>query len=319
MTKIVTLTMNPCVDLASETGELDLEGRKTRCGEPALYPGGGGINVARGIASLGGEVLAIYPSGGSGGERLRRLLDGQGLQHQPVAITGAIRQNLSLVEHGGGRRLHLVFPGPELKPHEWRACAEALFQVDPPPPYVVLSGSLPPGVPNDFYAVLAHRCAERGSRVIVDASGPALESALAAGVFLIKPNRREFEQLFNLAPNAREPCIAKMKELVDRGAAQAVVVTVGDQGALLVSADRQVHLRPPAVEGESPVGAGDSLVAALVQRLATGGSLVGALADGVAAAAAAVKTGGTELYRPHDLRALREEILIEELQEAASM
>jgi 6-phosphofructokinase 2 len=305
--------MNPSIDLASKTEQIEIEGRKTRCFEPREYPGGGGINVARGVTAEGGEALAIYPSGRQDGERLRALLQHYGVASKVVPIEGAIRRNLSINEEGSGRHLHLVFPGPSLSEPEWRACADAVAEVQPAPRYVVLSGSLPPDVPANFYADVAARCSKKGSHVIVDTSGEALQSVLGAQVFLLKINRREFAQLFGIPARSTAHCIRKMAQLVADGVATAVVVTVGAEGALLVSADRRVQVRPPPTEGRSPVGAGDSLVAALVQQLATGSGLVGALKQGVAAAAAAVKTGGTELYRPQEVRRIRSAVRVEDM------
>lgn len=187
-----------------------------------------------------------------------------------------------------------------------------MAEIDPAPQYVVLSGSLPRDVPADFYADVAARCGRNGSLVIVDTSGEALQSVLRAQVFLLKINRREFAQLFGVPARSTPHCIRKMAEVIADGTATAVVVTVGAEGALLVSADRRVQVRPPAIEGRSPVGAGDSLVAALVQQLATGSDLVEALKQGVAAAAAVVKTGGTELYHPQEVRRIRSAVRVED-------
>jgi len=311
MSSVVTLTMNPSVDLVAETDRMDLSGAKTRSAEPSCYPGGGGINVARGIAALGGEVLAVYPSGGEIGQQLDRLVTEAGIEHRVTRIGGYTRQNVSLRERPDGRHLHLVFPGPRLGADEWRACADAVAGIEPPPDYLVMSGSLPPGVPADFYAQLAGRCAERGSRVMVDTSGPALEAVLEAGVYLLKPNRREFARLFDLSADGQEGYVPRMRELVERGAAEAVVVTIGEAGALLATAERCVHVRPPDTPGRNPVGAGDSLVAGLVAGLAAGNDLVEALAQGVAAAAAAVKEGG-DLYRVDDLESIRGRVRVED-------
>jgi 6-phosphofructokinase 2 len=211
--------------------------------------------------------------------------------------------------------LHLVFPGPELAEREWRACADAVLRIDPRPDYVVLSGSLPPGVPTDFYADLAGRCAGRGSRVLLDTTGPALEQALNARIplFLAKPNRKEFRQLFEMDADQPRDFVRRMESVVNQDVAEALVVTLGNQGALLVSRESKLHLRPPEIEGRAPVGAGDSFVSALVHCLAEGGDLAEAARHGVAAAAAAVKSRDPQLYRPEELEAMRHEVRVEDL------
>lgn len=315
---IATLTMNPCIDLLCEADTVDLDGHKTRCSEPVARPGGGGINVAREVRALGGEVVAVYACGGAPGRALTRLLEQDGVRRRPVAITGSIRQNIALSARDGSQRLHLVFPGPTLSAKESEDCAAALLQLDPAPDYVVLSGSLPPGVPRDFYADLAGRCSARGSRVIVDTSGPALESVLQAGVFLVKPNRSEFERLFGLDPGDCDACVAEMEVLVARGGARAMVVTLGADGALLIGEGYRVQVKPPPAEAGNAVGAGDSLVAALVHRLDRDGSLLEGLVSGVAAAADVVDAGDAEARDERSRRALRERVQVSELPRAVS-
>jgi 6-phosphofructokinase 2 len=288
MAAIVTLTMNPALDLTSDTEALD-PGHKTRCAPPRRTPGGGGINVARG---------------------LRQLLAELDVPARTLPIIGDLRQNLSLRAHDTGEVLHLVFPGPELNEQEWQACDDAMASLDPVPDLVVMSGSLPPGVPLDFYAGVARRVAGRGSRVVLDTNGPALRATLDAGapLYLIKPNRNECRELFDVAGDDPDDYLAALDDILRDGAAEAVVVTLGAQGAVLASRDLRVYLRPPAIEGRAPVGAGDSFVSALVHRLAAGDALLLAAIDGVAAAAAAVKTRDTSLFRPDDLPALGAEV-----------
>ncbi len=313
MPDVVTLTMNPALDLSSETEQLN-PGQKTRCSQPRRTPGGGGINVARALHSLGTDVLAVYPSGGPTGQRLDRLLDQAGIRTQPLPIEGDIRANLSLAEQaphqGSPRVLHLVFPGPQLAEHEWRACGEALEAISPAPRYVVLSGSLPPGVPAGFYADVAQRVSERGSRVVLDTSAQTLDATLRAQppLFLIKPNRHECHQLFKVEREEPKAYLAGMDALLAQGTAEAIVVTLGSQGAVLAAEGLRMHLQPPPVEGRAPMGAGDSFVSALIHRLTQDGTLPEAVRDGVAAAAAAVKTRDANLYRKQDLEQLRSQV-----------
>jgi 6-phosphofructokinase 2 len=254
------------------------------------------------------------------GEQIDRLLAEAGVPTRPVPVAADVRQNLALTERETGHTLHLVFPGSELSVPERQACVDAVLEVSPAPRYVVLSGSLPPGVPDDFYADLAKRCAGRGSRVLLDTGGPALKATLGAKapLFLVKPNRKELEALFEFQGERPADYLPKMESLLEQGAAEAVVMTMGGEGALLGTAEHRLHLRPPRVEGRAPVGAGDSFVSALVQRLAEGGDLADAARHGVAAAAAAVKTRDPQLYRPEDLEDLRDQVTMIEFTKGGS-
>ena len=315
MPRILTLTLNPALDLVSETERLAPE-RKTRCAAPRRTAGGGGINVARGVHALGGEVLALHTSGGPVGELMERLLAEEGLPAGAIPIAGDIRQNLAIADRERDEMLHLVFPGPRLAEDEWRACAEAVLGARPAPDYLVLSGSLPPGVPEDFYAELATRATQAGMRVLLDTTGPPLEAALEARVplFLAKPNRREFRQLAGLEQPGPADYLAAMESLLEDRAARALVVTLGSDGALLAAEDGQrLHLHPPPTPGRAPVGAGDTFVAALVHRLVAGDELPDACRVGVAAAAAAVRSREPGLADPRDVQEALREVRVDDL------
>ncbi|MFP4077395.1 MAG: 1-phosphofructokinase family hexose kinase [Halochromatium sp.] len=317
MPDVVTLTMNPALDLSSETEQLT-PGKKTRCSLPRHTPGGGGINVARGLHRLGTDVLAVYPSGGPTGQRLDGLLNQAGIRTQSLPIEGDIRENLSLAEQAphleSPKVFHLVFPGPTLAEREWQTVPEALEAIAPAPRYLVLSGSLPPGVPADFYAEVAQRVSQRGTRVVLDTAAPTLDATLSAQppLFLIKPNHHECHQLFKVEREEPEAYLTGMDALLAKGTAEAIVVTLGSQGAVVAAEGLRLHLQPPSVEGRAPMGAGDSFVSALIHRLTQDGRLSEAARDGVAAAAAAVKIRDANLYRKQDLEQLRSQVQIHE-------
>ena len=194
MKTIVTMTMNPAIDKSSSVGHVVAE-RKLYCRPPRFDPGGGGVNVCRAIKKLGGESMLLYPAGGLPGERLQQLLDQEGLDHRPFPVKGMTRESLVILEESTGRQYRFGMPGPEFQEHEWEQSLNALSALEPSPDYLVASGSLPPGVPTDFYARVARAGKERGARVIIDVAGEALEKALQEGVYLIKPNVREFREL----------------------------------------------------------------------------------------------------------------------------
>jgi len=311
MQGIVTLTMNPAVDKSSSVQNVIPE-RKLRCGAPRYEPGGGGINVSRAIHRLGGESTAFYPAGGHLGEMLRSLLDREGIDHCPVTIGGLTRQNLTIYEECTGQQFRFGMPGPEVAEKEWDQLLENLLNHHPTPAYIVASGSLPSGIPKDFYARIAKSAKSLGAKMIVDTSGEAFSLAVREGVFLIKPNLRELEDLGDagaLKEESDQEALAR--QIIEKGRSEAVVISLGGAGALLVEKNGHQRLRAPTVPIRSKVGAGDSMVAGITLRLAQGHSLVEAVRFGVAAGAAAVMTPGTELCRKEDAESLYHKIAVE--------
>jgi 6-phosphofructokinase 2 len=303
MDSIVTLTLNPALDTSTQVATVAAE-HKLRCAPPRHDPGGGGINVARAISQLGGTARVLYTAGGVNGELLGQLLDQHAVQQQPIAINGDTRQSFTVLEQSSDLQYRFSLPGPELKAHEWQEALRLLTELDPIPAYLVASGSLPPGVPDAFYAQVAELGRERGYKVIVDTSGEALCKAAAAGVFLLKPNLRELAMLAGreLGSEAAQEQVAR--DLVRNGSCEVVVVSLGAAGVLLVTSELCRRMRSPTVPIVSKVGAGDSTVAGITLALARNQPLVEAVRFGVACGAAAVMTPGTELCRRADAEQL---------------
>lgn len=305
MKTIVTITLNPAIDKSSSVEHVVAE-KKLYCKPPRFEPGGGAVNVSRAIRKLGGESVLLYPAGGLTGERLQELLEQEGLDHRPFRIEGLIRESLVILEESTGQQYRFGMPGPELLKQEWEQFLQELSAIDPPPDYLVASGSLPPGVPADFYARVARVGKARGARVIVDVSGEALEEAIEEGVYLIKPNVGEFRKLVGEDIKEKSQIRAEAKKLVRSGRCEVLIISLGAAGALMVSEDLAEHILPPTVPIVSKVGAGDSMVAGIVLSLARGHSLRESVLFGVAAGTAAVMTPGTELCRREDAERLFE-------------
>jgi len=211
-----------------------------------------------------------------------------------------------------------VMPGPELSEVEWKACLEVLAALETAPAYICASGSLPPGAPDDLYARVADIAATLGARLVLDTSGQALRAALDRGVYLIKPNLREMCELTGSSHYEQPAMIAACRTLIDRGAAEIIALTLGAEGALLVSRDRAWRAAPMAVKAVSTVGAGDSFLGAMVWALATGKPLDEAFRYGMAGGSAALLAPGTALCRAEDVRRLLDEVIIEDLSGQAS-
>jgi len=237
------------------------------------------------------------------GEWMRELLDDEALDHQPVAVQGRTRTNLIVREERSEQQFRFNMPGAALSRQETRACIDLVEKLDPSPEFLVLSGSLPPGVPSNFYAQISH-AAPKTTRVVLDTSGDALRGGLESPVFLIKPNLHELEQLAGRDITGNEDIREVSRQLIDEGKVKAVVTSLGRGGAVLVTADHCKHVGTPTVKIRSKVGAGDSTVAGIVLALDRGESITDALRFGVAAGAAAVMNEGAELCRREDAERL---------------
>lgn len=186
MTRIATLTMNPTIDVSYEVDRV-FHTHKMRTRNERYDPGGGGINVARVFCRLGGEARCFYLSGGATGVALDGLIDQHQLLRTRIPIADETRVAAAVLECESGKEFRFTPPGPTVSEPEWRECLEQVSHAECD--YLVASGSLPPGVPADFYAQLASRMGERGARFVLDTSGEALKTTLAAGgVHLVKPS-----------------------------------------------------------------------------------------------------------------------------------
>ncbi|PDT75015.1 1-phosphofructokinase family hexose kinase [Bradyrhizobium sp. C9] len=309
MTEIVTVTPNPAVDL-STTVEKIVPVLKLRGTSQRRDPGGGGINVARVITRLGGNASAIYPVGGATGAMLRKLLDQEGVASHTFSIAGETREDFFVNEISTGQPYRFILPGPQLGEFEWKECLKLVSEIEPFPRFVVASGSLPGGVPDDFYARLARMTKQHGARMVLDTSGQALAAAVAEGVDLIKPNLREMRELTDSEPSDATEWEATARSLVHHGKVAVIALTMGHLGAVLVTPDQVLRAEPLPVTPVSAVGAGDSFLGALIWRLASGADLENSFRHAVAAGAAALLNPGTELCRPDDVKCLADDVVL---------
>jgi len=300
---IVTITPNPALDVSTSVDEVVAE-HKLRCGPTRLDPGGGGVNVSRVIRNLGGRSLAVYAVGGPTGQAYREILEREGVVGRVVRIGGSTRESFTVDETSTGQQYRFVLQGPTMHEPEWRALLAAVADDFPVSGYVVPSGSLPPGAPTDLYARIARLAREHDARCVVDTSGDALHAALAEGVFLIKPSRRELAELVGGDLTDAESLVEASRELVGRRACEVVALTLGGAGAIVVTAQEVLRLPTPHVDVRSTVGAGDSFLGAFVLRLAQGRSVRDAFRAGVAAGSASAALEATELCSAEDVARL---------------
>jgi 6-phosphofructokinase 2 len=312
MPDLLTLTPNPALDVFTSTARVQPT-HKLRCGPPLMHPGGGGINVARVLARLGSDVLAVYPAGGVSGQQLHALLQAEGVRDEVLPIAGETRESFSAHEEASGLDYRFVLPGPTLSDREWQGCIERACSLRPAAGLLVASGSLPPGVPEDFYARLAARLAAGGVKLVLDTSGSPLALALQAGVHLVKPSLRELQELTGAALDSLQQRLAACRSLVQDGRTAIVALSLGAEGALLVSSDGAWHAPALPVRVMSTIGAGDSFVGGLVFALAMGQDLPKALRQAMATSAAALLSGGTALCQPADVARLLPQVQVRAL------
>jgi 6-phosphofructokinase 2 len=313
MTDIVALTLNPSIDISTSVERVE-PARKLRCAPPRLYPGGGGVNVARVAIRFGAGVELVYPTGGSTGHLLRRLIEREGIPNLAVDLAQETREDLTVFEEATGAEYRFVLPGPRVSESEWRSCLQILESLHSRPKFMVASGSLPPDVPQDFYARVAKIARKLGAKFVLDTSGTALEAALKEGVYLLKPNLRELNEFLGAEATDDGAIIEASRRIIARYGVEVVVTSLGEDGALLVSTDKIWRAEAPHVRVLSAVGAGDSFLGAMVSRLATEHPLEDAFRYAVAAGAAAVLTPGTALCDRADVERLLPQVKIRNLE-----
>ena len=317
MTLIATLTLNPAIDVSTSTDRVE-PSRKLRCAPGRRDPGGGGINVARVARRLGAEALAIYPAGGFTGRLLQQLVEQEEVRSVVVPAAGETREDFTVLEAASGEQYRFVLPGPHLHGVEWMACLRALADLRVKPDFVCASGSLPPGAPDDFYARVAEIVCTWGVRMALDCSGAPLKAALDERLFLIKPNLRELSELTGLPLEDDGARIRACRELIAARRIEAVALTLGAEGAMLVTRDGAWRAAGLPIEPVSTVGAGDSFLGAMVWALASNLTLAEAFPHAVAAGSAALLADGTELCRAEDVRRLLPRVRVAELSPATA-
>lgn len=300
---ITTLTLNPTLDISTSVGSICPE-VKLRCKAPQYDPGGGGVNVSRAIHQLGGEAPACFMAGGFSGDMLQQLLKERGVKYTVSPIQGITRQGFTVLEISTQQQYRFNEPGPCVQPEEWQAFLKHLINLNPPPDYLVASGSFPPGVPLDFLAHLATQTQSNPTRLIVDTSGEALAMAMQGGCYLIKPNLKELEALAGQPLPDETMQLHVARQLLQRYPVQVILLSLGDTGARYITQTESGFVPAPAVPVRSKVGAGDSMLAGVVLSLAKGWPLSEAVRYGVAAGSAAVMNPGTGLCRLEDTEVL---------------
>jgi len=307
---IVTVTPNPSIDRTVTLPAELVRGGVHRVTSVSSEPGGKGVNVARALTLAGLDVMAVLPAGSH--DPILAGLQVQGVEFEAVPVSGGVRTNLTITEPDG-TTTKINEPGATLEPSEAEALAWAVLQQARGDHWVVLSGSLPPGLPESWYSDMTAALKARGCKVAVDTSDAPL-AALAAGLEraapdLIKPNSEELASLTGVTAESLEsavqrgdaqPVVAAARRLIDRGVG-AVLATLGSAGALLVDEDGAWLATPPPITPRSTVGAGDSSLAGYVRADVEGAGAPGRLQMAVAYGSGAAALPGSAMPTPAQL------------------
>ena len=306
MRDILTVTLNPALDLSTGAPSVH-PGVKLRCDPVHIDPGGGGINVSRAVALLGGTSRCFVALAGGTGERIADLLAAAGVNLIVHDGPGETRSSLAVIDHRTGEQYRFMLPGPDWHANDIMGVSQGIREAVRPGSIVVISGSLPPGVPPSILPELCRQITEGGADAIIDTSGPALH--LLAGAhgpapMVLRMNNVEADDIagHHLRDLAESADFASA--LVARGAAKIVIIARGPEGSILATATGRLHSRAANVPVRSKVGAGDSFVGGFIFGMARGDSLGIALQRGVSAASAAVMSEGTMLCRREDAERL---------------
>jgi 6-phosphofructokinase 2 len=284
-TSVVTLTLNPTIDISYDTGLVAPE-HKTRTGREQLAAGGGGINVARMLRALGAEATAVMLAGGVTGRLIETLLEGIGLRHRVIPIADDTRICTTICGGGTASEYRFVPEGPRATEAECHALLAAIEATECE--WLVASGSILPGMPDDIYACIARLAARRGQHFVLDTSGPALRAALHADLALLKMSLSELEALVGHRLTTRTAREAEAFALVRSGAARMVALTLGAEGSILATAEEVHSMAALPAPVRTTVGAGDAFLAGMVLALSRGAAPRDALGWGSACAAASV-------------------------------
>jgi 6-phosphofructokinase 2 len=294
---ILTVTLNPCIDKSSTVDKFKPES-KLRCSEIMNEPGGGGINVSKALKKLEVISVALFPAGGHNGNMLCSLLKEEGILFHAVDTKVETRENWIVLESSANNQYRFTFPGREVLEETIKTLVDQIRSFAPT--YVIASGSLPPGLPDYFYGLIVKNAAAVGAKCIVDTSGPALQALKGKGAYLIKPNINELCKMLDIESLSKNEVPVAAQQAIADGFAEIIVVSMGADGAWLVTVNEKYFVAAPPVEKKSTVGAGDSMVAGITYSLQNQMSLEEAIRFGVACGSAATMNQGTQLFNKND-------------------
>lgn len=298
--KVVTLTINPALDKSAKVAEMT-PFDKLDCLDITYHPGGGGINISRVLHRLAIESHCLFPYGGKTGEHLIELLQEEHVSVYSTPISIWTRENFAVFENKTNFQFRFGMPTESFKEHEMENVERLINQQVATDDIFVISGSLPKGLPTDYYSKIIKNLKSKGVKIIVDTSGPVFSEVLKNELFLIKPNQKELARLAgkeSLTKNERE---AFAMQLVTSNVAKYVVVSLGKDGAFMAHKDGIEYVAAPEIAVRSTIGAGDSMVAGLIYAIVKNETPKNMLRWGVACGVSATLSEGSDLAHKIDI------------------
>ncbi|MBN1288537.1 MAG: 1-phosphofructokinase [Actinobacteria bacterium] len=296
---IYTITLNPTLDITYVVDRIEPEG-SFKAREVIKTPGGKGINVSMALMAMGVDSICMGLMGGFSGEEATELLQKEGLILQMVKIANATRTNVVILGRDDCKELIIRADGPVVEEEETEKLTGLFLRIAHSPEILVLSGSLPRSVNSDIYRSLIRGAKERGAKVFLDASGEPLRLGIEAAPYLIKPNKRELEELAGRSFKDNDEIIDFCRNL-NAGGIERVVVSMGAGGAILVTGEGVWRGTVPVVR-EDTVGAGDSMVAGFAVGLTRSESVEETFRTALAYSVSAVMNSGPWLTEPETYR-----------------
>jgi 6-phosphofructokinase 2 len=311
MSKIITITLNPAIDKSTTIDQLQPE-KKMRCTQPVFQPGGGGINVSRALHKLDTASTCMYFCGGYSGEFFNELLIQESIDILPIKIKGHTRENFIAFDQSQQKQYRFGMPGIMVDTEECSFLLSKiaeLKEID----FIIVSGSMPIGAPKDLCSSIAKLAKNKSAKFILDTSGVALTDGIGVGAFLIKPNLNELQSLCGDETIAYDAIPSIGKNLMEKYQIENMIVSLGKDGAILISQHEAFHVSPPKVNAVSTVGAGDSMVAGIVHGLHHNWSMLDSAKHGIACGTATTLQPGTALFNPADINTLHAEVSVKNL------
>ncbi len=307
---ITTVTLNVAIDKAYVIGEFK-QGEVMRVQKCTNTAGGKGLNVAKVVKLCGEEVLASGLVGGHTGAYVEQLLKEQQVKNEFVHIAGESRCCINILAEDGSSTEFLE-PGAVVSEEEVARFLEEFEGIIDKSDVVTISGSVPKGVEPTIYASMIEKIKAKGRQVILDTSGALLEEGIKARPTMIKPNSDEIAALLNVNISNQQQLIESGKKLQAMGI-EYVVISLGGDGALVITEEAVYHGQPPKITPVNTVGCGDSMVAAFAVGMARKYSIEECLKYAVSVSAANALTMATGSFREEDQKKLYEQVTIEKI------
>lgn len=299
MSKIITITVNPVIDKNTAVATM-VPDSTLPCTDPVYYAGGGGINVSHAIKNLGGNSFAILLAGGQSGTHLQELLRKNKITYQAIKLEGATRENFSVTENTSALHYRFGLPGPYITEKEWRASLALIEKQLTANDFLVASGKLTSGIPDDYYLEVGEIVKRKKANLVLDTKGEALKYAVKTDIFLFKPNLLELAKLYGLSTLSNYTLEEVAKEYINTHNCKIMVVSLGKRGALLATAEGLEYVSAPFVPVNNTIGAGDSMVAGMLMSFLSGKSILEMVQYGVACGASATMRPSAQLCQKND-------------------